>query len=253
VLVTYDSQELAPPRILLVDDELVLIKSLTVALEGQGYRVDTALDGPTALVRSAAAWPDLVLLDLMLPGLDGMEVCRRLRAVGPVLIIMLTARSEVNDKVMGLDLGADDYITKPFVLRELLARVRAALRRGGERGAALASPGASGLQTPWAVDDLVVDSVRQTVFRAGREIELSPKEFRLLTVLAAYSGLDLTREQLITEVWKNEFMGDESTLNVHIRWLREKIEPNPSQPTLILTVRGVGYRFAGARRDVDEH
>jgi two-component system response regulator RegX3 len=234
------------PRILVVDDEPMLLSSLSISLEGQGYRVRTASDGPTALDEANRESPDLVLLDLMLPGLDGMEVCRRLRARSRVPVIMLTARDEVGEKVMGLELGADDYITKPFVLRELLARVRAVLRRASERETPPADdPVFPGEQ--WTVGELVIDPPRQAVIRQGEAVPLSPKEFRLLCVLAACRGRTMSRAQLIRQVWGDEFMGDEKTLEVHIRWLREKIEQDPSHPERIVTVRGVGYQFAGER------
>jgi two-component system, OmpR family, response regulator RegX3 len=240
--------EQAGASILVVDDEPMLLDSLTMSLENQGYRVRTALDGPDALAQAARERPDLVLLDLMLPGLDGMEVCRRLRIQWPVPIIMLTAREEVSDKVLGLELGADDYITKPFVLRELLARVRAVLRRAGT-STADERVEASPLTAPWKVGDLVIDPAQHAVRRSGGAVPLSPKEFRLLCALASCPGTVLTRGQLIEQVWGDEFMGDEKTLEVHIRWLREKVERDPSHPRLIRTVRGVGYRFAEEGED----
>jgi DNA-binding response OmpR family regulator len=222
--------------ILVVDDEPMLLESLTVSLESQGYQVCTATDGPSALELAAREPPDLVLLDIMLPGLDGMEVCRRLRGQSRVPIIMLTARDDVVDKVLGLELGADDYVTKPFVLRELLARVRAVLRRAQE----FRQP----LLERLRFGDLVIDLDRHEVLRSGQTVELSPKEFQLLRALATRPGAVLSRDQLLDQVWGDEFMGDEKTLDVHIRWLREKIEADPSRPTTILTVRGAGYRFA---------
>jgi two-component system response regulator RegX3 len=239
--------------ILVVDDEPMLLDSLTLFLESHGYQVRTARDGLAALDEVMRRQPDLVLLDLMLPGLDGMEVCRRLRARSGVPIIMLTAREATGDKVLGLELGADDYVTKPFVLRELLARVRAALRRGQATGPAHSSEGpAVPLDSEWTLGDLVIDPARQAVCRSGRFIELSPKEFRLLCVLAAQPGTVLARARLLSQVWGGEFMGDEKTLDVHIRWLREKIERDPSRPTLIRTVRGAGYQFVVEAGGTDE-
>jgi two-component system, OmpR family, response regulator RegX3 len=228
-------------RILVVDDEPMLLDSLTISLENQGYQVQTAVDGPGALEQAARHRPDLVLLDLMLPGLDGMEVCRELRTRSRVPIIMLTAREDVSDKVQGLELGADDYVTKPFVLRELLARVRAVLRRAHEDD--------QPLPEPWQLGELEVDETRREVIREGRRVELSPKEFALLRVLARRPGTILSRAQLIDQVWGDEFMGDEKTLDVHIRWLREKIERDPSRPERIVTVRGTGYKFVEEEAD----
>jgi DNA-binding response OmpR family regulator len=231
--------------ILVVDDEPMLLDSLTLSFESHGYRVRTARDGPDAMAQAARERPDLVLLDLMLPGLDGMEVCRRLRAQSRVPIIMLTARDDVGDKVVGLELGADDYVTKPFVLRELLARVRAVLRRVGAPDPTESAASAPPLEAPWKVGEWVIDPTQQAVVRADGAVPLSPKEFRLLCALAASPGTVLARSQLIEQVWGDEFMGDDKTLEVHIRWLREKIEADPSQPALIRTVRGVGYKFVG--------
>jgi two-component system, OmpR family, response regulator RegX3 len=242
------SREDRPYRILVVDDEPMLLDSLTVSLEDQGYQVRTAMDGPSALHQAGEQRPDLVLLDLMLPGLDGMQVCRELRARTRIPIIMLTAREEIGDKVQGLELGADDYVTKPFVLRELLARVRAVLRRAHEDD--------QPLPERWRLGELEVDETRREVVREGQRVELSPKEFALLRVLARRPGTVLSRAHLIEQVWGDEFMGDEKTLDVHIRWLREKIERDPSRPALILTIRGAGYKFveegqnaAGDRRE----
>jgi DNA-binding response OmpR family regulator len=237
-------QEPLNASILVVDDEPMLLQSLTVFLESHRYAVRTARDGPAALDELVRSQPDLVLLDLMLPCLDGIEVCRRIRAHSEVPIIMLTARDDVGDKVLGLEWGADDYVTKPFVLRELLARIRATLRRSyasrtTRTTTTVSPPGAEG----WTIGDLVIDPAQHAVRRAGRTVELSPKEFRLLCVLAACPSTVLPRGQLLSQVWGDEFMGDEKTLDVHIRWLREKIERDPSHPTLIRTVRGAGYQF----------
>jgi two-component system, OmpR family, response regulator RegX3 len=223
--------------ILLVDDEETFTRSLCFALEREGYLVRTAGDGITALRLAVEQAPDLVLLDVMLPNADGIEVCRRLRAGSDVPIIMLTARDDEVDKILGLELGADDYVTKPFSLSELLARVRAVLRRAemrerpAERPAVLIS------------GDVRMDSARHQVQVRGEAVDLSPKEYQLLRVLMQHRGQVVSREFLIDAVWGDDFMGDEKTLDVHIRWLRGKIERNPSEPRHILTVRGAGYLF----------
>jgi two-component system response regulator RegX3 len=225
------------PRILLVDDEETLRSSLEFALQKEGFEVLTAADGPGALAAAAASAPDLILLDLMLPGIDGLEVCRRLRAHSSVPILMLTAKDQEIDKVLGLELGADDYITKPFSTRELLARMRAVLRRTRAEERA---PETGGVLTGGRVT-LNLDRHEATV--DGEPVDLSPKEFQLLRLLMLHAGHVLSRERLIEEVWGDAFMGDLKTLDVHIRWLREKIEADPSRPEQIVTVRGAGYRF----------
>jgi two-component system, OmpR family, response regulator RegX3 len=224
-------------RILLVDDEETLRASLEFALQKEGYEVLTAGDGSAALALAAANPPDLILLDVMLPGLDGLEVCRRLRARSSVPILMLTAKDQEIDKILGLELGADDYITKPFSVRELLARMRAVLRRTRPE----ASDNEAGGMLAAGRVTLNLDRYEVTV--DGQPIELSPKEFQLLRLLMLHQGRVLTRDSLIDQVWGDAFMGDLKTLDVHIRWLREKIEEDPSQPRHIVTVRGAGYRF----------
>lgn len=185
---------------------------------------------------SLVAKPDLIILDLMLPGLDGIEVCRRIRAAGLAMpVIMLTAREGETDRVLGLETGADDYVTKPFSLRELLARIRAALRRSEAAAPAILYIG-----------HLEIDAAGREVRAGGKEVELSAKEFDLLRVLVQHRGQVLSREQLLDLVWGADFYGDPRTVDVHVRWLREKIEQNPAEPALILTVRGSGYKF---RRD----
>jgi DNA-binding response OmpR family regulator len=221
-------------RILVVDDEETLANSLSFALSREGYEVETAADGQTALHRFAAQPADLVLLDVMLPVVDGMEVCRQLRSRSAVPIIMLTAKDGEIDTILGLELGADDYVTKPFSLRELLARVRAVLRRAELRGRP------SG-DTALTAGEIRMEPGRRQVTVRGKPAELSPKEFELLRLLMERRGQVVTREELIEEVWGDDFMGDPKTLDVHIRWLREKLEENPSEPKRILTVRGVGY------------
>ncbi len=223
-------------KILIVEDEPTLLATLRYNLEREGYAVTTAPDGEAALALARGERPHLVLLDVMLPKMDGLEVCRILRRETAVPILMLTAKTEEVDKVVGLELGADDYVTKPFSMRELLARVRALLRRA-ER-----SPdGGESLTT----GDLLVDFAKRQVSRAGVALPLKPKEYELLAFLARNRGRAFTRDQLLSQVWGYDFAGDSRTVDVHVRWLREKIEDEPSKPTRLITVRGTGYRFEG--------
>lgn len=222
-------------HVLLVDDEEPLRASLGFTLKREGYDVTTAADGLTALDLARQINPDVILLDLMLPGLDGTEVCRRIRAESDVPILMLTAKDSEIDKVLGLEIGADDYITKPFSTRELLARMKAVMRRYPNEPA----PKKNVLEA----DAISMDLDRHEVTRNGDVIELSPKEFGLLQILLAHRGRALSREELVEAVWGEHFMGDLKTLDVHIRWLREKVEEDPSDPKRIVTVRGVGYRY----------
>ena len=221
--------------VLVVDDEPTLVATLRYNLEREGYRVVTAADGEKALSVARAEHPDLLVLDLMLPVIDGLEVCRILRREMSMPIIMLTARADEVDKVVGLELGADDYVTKPFSTRELLARVRAQLRR-------TATPSDEETIT---TGDLRLDLKRREVTRDGTALELKPKEMELLIYLMRNRGRAFTREQLLREVWGYDFFGDSRTVDVHVSWLRQKIEPEPSKPVRLLTVRGVGYRFEG--------
>jgi DNA-binding response OmpR family regulator len=223
-------------NILIVEDEPTLLATLRYNLEREGYGVATAADGETALALARAERPHLVVLDVMLPKMDGLEVCRILRRETSVPILMLTAKTEEVDKVVGLELGADDYVTKPFSMRELLARVRALLRRA-ER-----SPdGGESLTT----GDLLVDFAKRQVLRNGEALALKPKEYELVAFLARNRGRAFTRDQLLNQVWGYDFAGDSRTVDVHMRWLREKIETEPSKPTRLITVRGTGYRFEG--------
>jgi two-component system, OmpR family, response regulator RegX3 len=225
----------AMAHVLLVDDEEPLCTSLSFTLKKEGYDVTCAGDGPSALELAREQSPDVILLDVMLPGLDGVEVCRRIRADSDVPILMLSAKDQEIDKVVGLEIGADDYITKPFSTRELLARMKAVMRRyPGE-----AAQGRGLLET----GPVLINLDRHEVQVRGERIDLSPKEFRLLHALVASRGRALSRDELIETVWGNEFMGDLKTLDVHVRWLREKIEEDPSDPKHIQTIRGVGYRF----------
>jgi DNA-binding response OmpR family regulator len=230
------------PRILLVDDEQSVQKLLTYPLRKEGYEVVPALDGREALDRFAAERFDLVVLDLMLPKLDGIEVCRRLRSRSQVPIIMLTAKGDEHDKVLGLEMGADDYITKPFSVREFRSRVKAALRRA-EMLRAEPAP-----DQPIASGDLRIDSERRAVTLRGDAVQLTFVEFEILALLAASPGRVHSREALLEQVWGDASYRDPRTIDVHIRHLREKLERDSKHPEYLFTVRGVGYRF----RDSDE-
>jgi len=223
--------------ILLVDDEEAVQKLLTYPLQRDGYRVVQARDGEEALKRFGEESIDLVVLDVMLPRLDGLEVCKRLRATSHVPIIMLTARDDEVDKVLGLELGADDYITKPFSIREFRSRVRAVLRRAAAPRHDAHEPEVI------ALDGLVIDPARRTVEVDGRRVELTYVEFELLHTLASRRGRVYTRQALLEAVWGGAEYRDPRTIDVHVRHLREKLERKPSEPRFILTVRGVGYRF----------
>jgi DNA-binding response OmpR family regulator len=223
--------------ILLVDDEDAVQKLLSYPLERDGFRVLQARDGREALELFDDERVDLVVLDLMLPNVDGLEVCKRLRADSDVPIIMLTARGDELDKVLGLELGADDYITKPFSIREFRSRVRALLRR-----AAVSRPrGAKG--EPIHAGELLVDPSRRVVELRGEPVQLTYVEFELLRVLAAHPGRVFTREQLLRSLWGDSAYREPRTIDVHVRHLREKLERDPSEPEFLVTVRGVGYRF----------
>jgi DNA-binding response OmpR family regulator len=219
--------------ILVVDDEPTVRETLAEALDTDGFRVVTAADGREALLRFREAQPDLIVLDLMLPQLSGIEVCRIVRAESGVPILMLTAKSSELDKVVGLELGADDYVTKPFSLRELSARVRALLRR--------AEPAASDLPATVELGDVVVDLAGHRILRDGGPVPLKPKAFELLAFLLRSPGQVFSREQLLERVWGYDYAGETRTVDVHVHWLRAAIEPDPSEPRLIETVRGVGY------------
>ncbi|MET9429575.1 MULTISPECIES: response regulator transcription factor [unclassified Streptomyces] len=218
--------------ILVVDDDPTVSEVVTGYLERAGFSVARAADGPEALRLAAARWPDLVVLDLMLPGMDGLEVCRTLRERGPVPVIMLTARGDEEDRVLGLEIGADDYVTKPFSPRELVLRVESVLRR-----TAVPPPPA-----PARIAGIVLDPAARRATKDGRELALTLREFDLLGHLMRHPGQAHSREALMREVWGWEF-GDLSTVTVHVRRLRGKIEDDPANPRLIRTVWGVGYRF----------
>jgi len=234
--------------ILVVEDEPILRDTIVYNLRADGYDVLTAGDGATALDTAQRHRPDLVLLDLMLPVMDGLEVCRQLRRrseTNTVPILMLTARAEETDKVVGLELGADDYVTKPFSWRELRARVRALLRRTEPRPEAANQPGQQEEARVLMAETLRVDLDRREVTIGERQIELPARLFDLLVYLLRHRGTVLTRDRLLEHVWGYDFAGDTRTVDVHIRWLREKIEDDPANPALVQTVRGVGYRFKG--------
>jgi DNA-binding response OmpR family regulator len=223
--------------ILLVDDEDAVQKLLTYPLERDGYRVLPAHDGEEALERFRSERVDLVVLDIMLPKLDGLEVCKRLRVTSQVPIIMLTARDDELDKVVGLELGADDYITKPFSIREFRSRVRALLRR-----ATVAAQAAEEAERIHA-DGLVIDVAKRSVQVDGRPVELTYVEFELLRTMAAHPGRVYSRRALLEQLWGDSSYRDPRTIDVHVRHLREKLEPDSRNPQFILTVRGAGYRF----------
>jgi DNA-binding response OmpR family regulator len=222
-------------RILIVEDDTTLRDTLASTLTSHGYAVERMSDAQTLREQVAEEQPDLIILDVMLPGLDGLSACRALRTNGvDVPVLMLSARSGDLDKIVGLESGADDYVTKPFSTGELLARVRALLRR---------TP--SSRQTRLESDDLEVDLIGRRVTRAGRELRLTHKEFNLLTELMRNAGVVLSRDLLLEKIWGYEYLGDSRTVDVHVRWLRQKIEDDASAPTRITTIRGVGYRFDG--------
>ncbi len=245
-------------RILLVDDEPALLEAIAYVLQRDGYEVDLAKSGTEALLAARSGRPDLVVLDVMLPGMDGLQVCRALRAESTVPILLLSAKGDEVDRVVGLELGADDYLAKPFAMRELLARVRAMLRRarmsapGSPSLAALlpsgdgrppGAPTAAEQPVPSTVGDLTIDPARRHATLAGKPLTLKPKEFDLLHDLVRHPGIVLSREALLRRVWGYDFPIDTRTVDVHVRWLRQKIEDDPSRPRRIETVRGFGYRF----------
>lgn len=230
------------PTILVVEDDPVLRETLVYNLKRQEYAVEAADNGLDGVTAARRLHPDLVLLDLMLPGMDGLEVCRLLRQEMNIPILILTARDDEFDRVLGLEIGADDYITKPFSMRELLARVKAHLRR--ERMARTESSEVPASEL-LPLGNLVLDLTRREARLDDQPLALKPKEFELLYFLAQHRGQALTREFLLSRVWGWEFGGGTRTVDVHIHWLREKIEADPGQPARIVTVRGSGYRFEG--------
>jgi two-component system alkaline phosphatase synthesis response regulator PhoP len=231
----------SPPRkrILLVEDEPGLVLTLTDRLRSEGYDVGSASDGPSGLALATRERWDVILLDVMLPGASGFEVCRDMRQQGVTTpVVMLTARGQVVDKVLGLKLGADDYLTKPFDMMELLARIEVQIRR-----ADAARRGTS--TTPYQFGDVMVNVRKTEVTRAGKLVELSAREFLLLKYFIEHREATISREELLNEVWGYHSMPSTRTVDVHVAWLRQKIEPNPRQPQFIVTVHGLGYKFVG--------
>jgi len=231
-------------RVLVVEDEDSFVDALTLGLEREGFRVHVARDGAEALDLFDEVAPDLVLLDVMLPKVSGVDVCRELRSKSSVPIIMVTAKSSEIDTVVGLEVGADDYVSKPYRLRELVARMRAVLRRRANEEAA--PPPAVVLDGDDIVNvgDVTVDHQRHEVEIRGEQVQLPLKEFELLALLLEHAGRVLTRDQLIDRVWGADYVGDTKTLDVHIKRLRSKVEDDPSHPTRIVTIRGLGYKFS---------
>jgi len=228
-------------RVLVVEDDQTLSGVLKYNLSKEGYTVFSAPDGVQALEVARSEKPDIILLDLMLPKLDGLEVCRILRKESSVPILMLTAKSEEEDRVVGLELGADDYMVKPFGVRELMARVRVMLRRRQilKQESTTAQNGVARIKT----DSLEMDKTCHVVFLRGKSLELTPKEFDLLAFLVKNCGQVFKREQLLDKVWGYDYAGDTRTVDVHISWLRQKIEDDPQHPQHLITLRGVGYKF----------
>ena len=227
------------PNILVVDDEAVLVKGIKFNLENEGYQVETGSDGQEAVDKARTGRFDLIILDLMMPRIDGLQACMKIREFSNVPVIMLTARSEDADKVIGFECGADDYITKPFNILELKARIRALLRRAGQ--AAQQQSGASRLER----GAIAIDTDSRAAWRGGAGVELTAKEFDLIELLMRNPGRVYSRENLLNLVWGYEYIGDLRTVDVHIRRLREKLEPDPANPEYILTKWGVGYYFSG--------
>ncbi len=226
-------------KILIVDDELLIVESLIYSLEREGFEVKGVGDGSVVLDTVQEYQPDLIVLDILLPGLNGIEVCKRLRAESTIPIIMLTARGDELDRVLGLEVGADDYLPKPFSFRELLARIRALLRR-------VEMDRYYPPLTEVSIGDLHLDLTARRLTKRNQEVLLSAREYDLLSFLMRNAGRAMSRETILAQVWGEEWIGDERTLDVHIRWIRLKIEEDPASPLYIQTVRGYGYRFIGA-------
>jgi DNA-binding response OmpR family regulator len=224
-------------KILVVDDETLIAESLEYSFKQEGFQVVVAHDGYQALELAQEETPDLIVLDIWLPGIDGWEVCRQIRQRSTVPIIMLTARGQELDRVLGLELGADDYLPKPFSFRELLARVRAIFRR-------INFETVSQTTQQIQIGDVRLDPAAHRIYKQDQELTLTQKEYDLLHALMARAGAVVSRAELLDQVWGVDWLGDTRTLDVHIRWVREKVEEIPSQPRYIQTVRGVGYRFA---------
>jgi len=227
-------------KVLVVEDDTNLLEAIRYNLRKEGHDVVIASDGEQAIEAARKEKPDLIILDIMLPKMSGFEVCRILRKEMTVPILMLTAKADETDKIVGLEIGADDYMTKPFSMRELLARVRAMLRR-----AKMAATPSAAETTLIKIGDMEVDTGRHLVSLSGGLLDLSPKEFDLLVFLAKNRGLVFTREQLLEKVWGYDYTGDTRTVDVHIRWLRQKIESDAGHPEYLVTVRGTGYKLEG--------
>ncbi len=225
--------------VLVIEDEENLLKAIKYNLEQDGYKVQSAMDGEQGLELARQMEPSMIILDIMLPKMDGIEVCRILRRESSVPILMLTAKSEEIDRVVGLELGADDYVTKPFSMRELLARIKAILRRYPLSANGKAAESGKVLKA----GKLEVNLSKHEVTLGGKLLELKPREFDLLALLVENAGRALTRDQILEHIWGQDYYGDTRTVDVHIRWLREKIEGDPGSPKQIITIRGVGYRF----------
>jgi DNA-binding response OmpR family regulator len=233
-------------KILVVDDEISLQETVSYSLTKEGYQVEVAGDGDAGLELARTLKPDLIILDVMLPGLDGFEVCRILRQETNTPVLMLTARDDEIDRVVGLEVGADDYLPKPFSMRELIARVKALLRRVRLIREEVGTSAAEGGQPQVMVfGNLTIDTGRREVLLDGQVIALKPKEYELLSFMGTNKGRVLSRELILERVWGWGFVGDSRTVDVHVRWLREKIESVPDKPQRIITVRGAGYRFEG--------
>ena len=230
--------------ILVVEDEESFVDALVVGLQREGFRVEVARDGVEALEQFQRVAPDLVLLDVMLPRLSGIDVCRQIRATSTVPIIMVTAKSSEIDTVVGLEVGADDYVSKPYRLRELVARMRVALRRAAER---VPAPEVDDDDDRLEVGDVCLDVQRHEVVIRGAPVNLPLKEFELLELLLANAGRVLPRDTLINRVWGEDYVGDTKTLDVHVKRLRAKVESDPSSPTRIVTIRGLGYKYERSR------
>ncbi len=232
--------------ILVVEDEKALRETLEYNLTNEGYEVETSADGLDAFQKAHNSNYNLILLDIMLPGMDGFEICRKIRAEKNTPILMLTARDDEIDRIVGLEVGADDYMSKPFSMRELLARVKAMLRRVRlMQEENTPTPVEVASKEIMTFDDLVIDSIRREVRIKNVNLELKPKEFELLHYLALNRGRALSRDKILEEVWGWDYMGESRTVDVHMRWLRQKIETDPGQPSRLITVRGAGYRFEG--------
>jgi DNA-binding response OmpR family regulator len=232
--------------ILVVEDEKALRETLEYNLSNEGYEVDTSADGIDAFQKAHNGNYNLIVLDIMLPGMDGFEICRKIRAEKNTPILMLTARDDEIDRIVGLEVGADDYMSKPFSMRELLARVKAMLRRVRlMQEESSPAPVVTASKEVLTYGDLVIDSIRREGRIKNVNLELKPKEFELLHYLAINRGRALSRDKILEDVWGWDYIGESRTVDVHMRWLRQKIEIDPGQPSRLITVRGTGYRFEG--------